>query len=139
MQVRILSPKEIKAEKQAEIRIICQGVSKEEFSDLYQLLEQVGCQVSIRNPCAPQFDPKAVHEIAALVLTGKVIGLYASKKAIDAVKEMIVSWFKVKFLRKSDHPKQVKISSSKGKAYTVKAKSSKKQTTNAATQKRNKS
>ena len=138
MEVHRISPKEIKAEKQAEIRIVCQGISKEEFSDLYQFLEQVGCQVSVRNPCAPQFDAKAVHEIAALV-AGNAIGLYASKKAIDAVKEMIVSWFKVKFLHKSDHPKQAEISSPKGKAYKLKAKGIKKKPKNAATKQKKKS
>jgi hypothetical protein len=96
--VRIVTKEERNAAARSQFRLICKGVSKEEFSDLYRVLKkEFGCKVAFRNPFPPGFDAKAVHEIIAHV-TGSAIGGYAAKKVVDAAQELFVAYMKYKFL-----------------------------------------
>ncbi len=96
--VRMVTAKQIKAEKLARFRIVCQGGSGEEFTELYRAFKDVfGCRTVLRNPFPPQFDAKAVHEFIAY-LTESAVGVYAAKKTIDAAKELFVAFIKYKFM-----------------------------------------
>lgn len=86
--IRTISKKERKAEKRARFRIVCAGVTKDDFASIFNTFQkQFDCKVALRNPFPPEFSPKAVHEIIAHV-TGSAVGGYAAKKAIDAAKDL---------------------------------------------------
>jgi hypothetical protein len=121
---RVITKKEMKAEKRSRFRLVCKGLSKEEFSGVYTTFKNhFGCKVVLRNPFPPEFDPKAVHEIIAHV-TGNVVGMYATKKVIDAAKELFVAYMKFKFMSssKDGQPRQVALYSADGKLFEYKDK-----------------
>lgn len=102
-QVHVVTKKERKAKQRASFKIVCEGVSKKEFSDLYTVFKDgFGCSAILRNPFLPQFDAKTVHEIY-LYVTGTVAGGYAGKAVIDAAKELFVAYVKFKFLTSADN------------------------------------
>jgi hypothetical protein len=109
-EVHIITKAEEKAKNRAAFRIICKGVSEEEFADLYNTFNDVfGCSVVLRNPF-PQFDAKSVHEMCMWV-TGSIAGGYAGKAVIDAAKELFVAYMKYRFLSASQdaRPGSVKL------------------------------
>jgi len=82
--VHIVTKKERKAERRARFKVVCNGMSKDDFRSLLRVLNKdFGCKTVLLNPFPPQFNAKAVHEIIAHV-TGSAIGGYAAKKTIDA-------------------------------------------------------
>ena len=98
----VVTKKKRKAEARSQFRLVCRGVSKAEFSGFYRAFKnEFGCKAVLRNPFPPAFDAKAVHEIIAHV-TGSAIGGYATKKFVDAAKELLVAFVKYKFLTPSE-------------------------------------
>lgn len=95
--VRIVTKKEQEAEERSRFRLVCEGVSKEEFTDFMKTCERFECKIALRNPFPGAFTPKDVHEIIAHV-TGSAIGGYAAKKAVDAAKELFVAYVKFKWM-----------------------------------------
>jgi hypothetical protein len=86
----------------------------------------VGCKITRRNPFPPQFDVKTVHEIIAQV-TGGALGVYATKKVIDAATKLTVMYLKFKFmtLPKVEHSRQMTVTTPKKKVYKIKDKGDK--------------
>lgn len=99
--MHIVTKKERAAEERSRFRLVCQGVSKEEFADFMKAFERFECKIALRNPFPPGFTPKDVHEIIAH-LTGSAIGGYAAKKAVDAAKELFVAYVKFKWMNSKD-------------------------------------
>jgi len=104
-----MTKKERKSKERARFRIVCKGVSKEEFGELYAAFKtEFGCKAVLRNRL-PAFDAKAVHEIIAHV-TGSVVGIYGAKNIIDAAKELFVAFIKYKFLcTDGENPRRIKL------------------------------
>ena len=105
----VVTKKEQKAADRAQFTIVCHGLTKEEFFSIYRTLtKNFGCKAAIRNP-TPEFTPKAVHEIMAHAM-GVGIGGYAAKQAIDAAKELLVSYIKFKFMSvPAEHSRRVEL------------------------------
>jgi hypothetical protein len=96
---RVITPEERKAELRATFRLICEGVSKEEFAELWQGFEALGCKIAFRNPFPPEFTPAKVHELIAQVM-GSAIGGYAGKKALDVAAKFLTAYLKFKFINR---------------------------------------
>lgn len=94
----VITRKEQKAEERARFRVICKGISKDDFAALlHAFKDDFGCKTVLRNPFPSQFDPKTVHELITHV-TGDAIGGYAAKKVIDAAKELFVAFMKYRYM-----------------------------------------
>jgi hypothetical protein len=107
----VVTKKERKAEARSQFRLVWRGVSKADFSGFYRAFKnEFGCKAVLRNPFPPAFDAKAVHEIIAHV-TGSAIGGYATKKFVDAAKELLVAFVKYKLLTPSEdeHVRRVQL------------------------------
>jgi hypothetical protein len=61
--VRIVTKEEQEAEGRSRFRLVCEGVSKEEFTDFMKACERFECKIALRNPFPGAFTPKDVHEI----------------------------------------------------------------------------
>jgi hypothetical protein len=128
-EVHIVTKKEQKAERKATFRIICKGLSKEEFGSLYRVFsKEFACDAALRNPFPPGFDAKAVHEIIMHV-TGTAVGGYATKKVIDAAHELFVTYMKFKFITvpKNGQVREITLYGAKGELHRFKDKKQKKQ------------
>ena len=108
-QVHVVTKEERKAKQRASFKIVCEGVSKKEFSDLYMVFKNgFGCTAVLRNPFLPQFDARTVHEMY-LYVTGTVAGGYAGRAVIDAAKELFVAYVKFKFQLGPDNGRRRKV------------------------------
>ena len=122
-----VTKKEQKAEARSKFRLVCKGLSKAEFSALYQAFKNdFGCETVLRNLFRPEFDPKAINEII-VHLTGSAIGLYVTKKAIDAAQELFIAFVKFKFMTPSEngHVRHIELYGHDGKLCEFKDKKGK--------------
>ena len=63
-------------------RLVCEGVSKEEFTNFMKACESFGCMIALRNPFPGAFTPKDVHEIIAHVTGSRLAGMRQRKPSM---------------------------------------------------------
>jgi hypothetical protein len=87
------------AEEEFAYRVVCTGVSLEEFNSLRSEVRSQfpRSRVAIRNPFIPDFHSKEAHEFIVTIGTAGLAGLgYAGKKTVDKLFDVLADVVKRK-------------------------------------------